>query len=266
MAHQVVRPSKTPKRWYDITMLVDSHCHLHDNFPIPVEEALKKSHQNGVDKIIVIGTSPADSENACKFAEAHEEVSWTYGYHPESFDDNRAQLEINLKNAKELLKSKKLVGIGEIGLDYHFSPVEKEPQIYLLQNMLQIAQDYELPVSFHVRDAFEDFWPIFDNFHLKPSVLHSFTDSEKNIEEGLKRGLYFGVNGIATFAKIAHPPLERILLETDAPYLTPKPFRGKINESAYILHIAEWAAEYYQVSLDEIADITTKNAEFIYKI
>jgi TatD DNase family protein len=132
--------------------------------------------------------------------------------------------------------------------------------------MLQIAQDLKLPVSFHVRDAFEDFWPIFDNFKLPPSVLHSFTDSEENIKQALKRDLYFGVNGIATFAKISHPPLERILLETDAPFLTPVPFRGKINESAYILQIAEWAAEYYKVSLDEIADITTKNAEFIYKI
>ena len=81
-------------------MLVDSHCHLHDNFPIPVEEALKKSHQNGVDKIIVIGTSPADSENACKFAEKHEEVSWTYGYHPESFDNDRAKLESYAKTKR----------------------------------------------------------------------------------------------------------------------------------------------------------------------
>lgn len=247
-------------------MLIDSHCHLHDNFPIPVEEAIAKSHANGVDKIIVIGTSPEDSAQACNFAQEHKEVSWTYGYHPEEYHGDKVRLEQELEEAKKYLSQAKLVGIGEIGLDYHFPPTDKAAQIYLLENMLQIAQNMGLPVSFHVRDAFDDFWPIFDNFHLKPSVLHSFTDSEKNVEEGLKRGLYFGVNGIATFAKIAHPPLERVLLETDAPYLTPKPFRGKINESAYILHIAEWAAEYYQVSLDEIAEITTKNAEFIYKI
>lgn len=247
-------------------MLVDSHCHLHDDFPIPVDEALKKSHENEVDKIIVIGTSPADSENACKFANAHDEVFWTFGYHPEEFDGDKAKLEKDLETAKELLMQPKLVGIGEIGLDYHFPPTDKQAQWFLLENMLQIAQDKKLPVSFHVRDAFEDFWPIFDNFKLPPSVLHSYTDSDENIEQGLKRGLYFGVNGIATFAKISHPPVERILLETDAPYLTPKPFRGKINESAYIRNIAEWAAEYYNLSLDEVAEITTKNAELIYKI
>lgn len=247
-------------------MLVDSHCHLHDDFPIPVDEALKKSHENEVDKIIVIGTSPADSENACKFANAHDEVFWTFGYHPEEFDGNREKLEKDLEEAKKLLELSKLVGIGEIGLDYHFPPTDKQAQWFLLENMLQIAQDLKLPVSFHVRDAFEDFWPIFDNFKLPPSVLHSYTDSDENIEQGLKRGLYFGVNGIATFAKISHPPVERILLETDAPYLTPKPFRGKINESAYIRNIAEWAAEYYNLSLDEVAEITTKNAELIYKI
>lgn len=248
-------------------MLVDSHCHLHDKeYPLPVEEVIRKCHENTVDKIIVIGTSPEDSAQACNFAQEHEEVSWTYGYHPEEYHGDKARLEQELKDAKKYLSQAKLVGIGEIGLDYHFPPTDKAAQIYLLENMLQIAQDMKLPVSFHVRDAFEDFWPIFDNFKLPPSVLHSYTDDEKNMEQGLKRGLYFGVNGIATFAKIAHPPLERILLETDAPYLTPKPFRGKINESAYILQIAEWAAEYYQVSLDEVAAITTKNAELIYKI
>ncbi len=248
-------------------MLIDSHCHLHDlDFPIPAGEALKKSHENGVDKIIVIGTTPEDSAQACNFAGQHEEVFWTYGYHPNEFDGNRVKLEQDLKAAKDYFSKEKLVGIGEIGLDYHFPPVDKKSQIYLLQNMLQIAQNLKLPVSFHVRDAFEDFWPVFDNFKLPPSVLHSFTDSEENIEQGLKRDMYFGVNGIATFAKISHPPLERIILETDAPYLTPAPFRGKINESAYILQIAKWAADYYNTTLDKIAEITTKNVEKIYKI
>lgn len=247
-------------------MLIDSHCHLHDDFPIPIDEALAKSHQNGVDKIIVIGTSPEDSAKACNFAAEHDEVHWTFGYHPEEFDGDRGKLEKALEAAKTILKDKKLVGIGEIGLDYHFPPTDKEAQWLLLENMLQIAQDMKLPVSFHVREAFDDFWPIFDNFKLPTSVLHSYTDSEENMAQGLKRDLYFGVNGIATFANIAHPPIERVVLETDAPYLTPKPFRGKINESAYIRNIAEWAAEYYKLSLDEVADITTKNAELIYKI
>jgi len=247
-------------------MLVDSHCHLHDNFPLDQEEVLKECHNLGVDKLIVIGTSPADSAKACDFASKYEEVSWTYGYHPNEFDGNRKQLEKDLEAAKELIKQPKLVGIGEIGLDYHFPPFDKEAQFFLLENMLQLAQDNNLPVSFHVRDAFDDFWPLFDNFHLKPSVLHSFSDSKKNLNECLKRGLYIGVNGLSTFADIAHAPLENIILETDAPYLTPKPFRGKINIPAYVSYVARWAADYYGKTLDEIEEITTRNAEKIYQI
>jgi TatD DNase family protein len=96
--------------------------------------------------------------------------------------------------------------------------------------------------------------------------LHSFSDSKKNLNEGLKRGLFIGVNGLSTFADIAHPPLERVVLETDAPYLTPKPFRGTMNMPGYVRNIADWAAEYYQVDLGTVANITTKNAQNIFKI
>jgi TatD DNase family protein len=96
--------------------------------------------------------------------------------------------------------------------------------------------------------------------------MHSYSDSKKNLQEALKRDLYIGVNGLATFADIARPPLERIVLETDAPYLTPKPFRGKMNRPGYVRNIAEWAADFYKVELGEVARITTENAEKIFKI
>ena len=250
-------------------MLIDSHCHIHDKqfFDPSLSTVIKHAHQNGVDKIIVIGTNPQDSLAARDFAAAHDEVWWTFGYHPNDYDGDRAKLEQDLKNVTtNALDDSKLVAIGEIGLDYHFDGYNREWQAYLLENMLQIAQDYKLPVSFHVRDAFSDFWPIYDNFHLPTSVLHSFSDNDDNLQQGLKRGLYFGVNGLSTFAKIPHPPLERIVLETDAPFLTPKPFRGTINKPGYIKNIADWAAQYYQISFDKVADITTKNAEKLFKI
>ena len=249
-------------------MLIDSHCHIHDTgFDNTPEEIIKHAKSHGVEKYITIGTDPADSARAAQFARSHADTWWTFGYHPNEFDGDRARLEQDLAAASALLDSaEKLVGIGEIGLDYHFDGFDREAQIFLLENMLQIAQDRKLPVSFHVRDAFKDFWPIFDNFHLAPSVLHSFSDSEQNLAEGLKRGLYTGVNGLSTFAKIPHAPLERIIFETDAPYLTPKPFRGKINKPGYIKYIAEWASEYYQTSFDEVAQITTQNVEKIFNI
>ena len=250
-------------------MLVDTHCHIHDKgcFELPPDETLTHMHENGVDKCIVIGTDPIDSVVARDFALKNAEVWWTYGYHPNDYDGNREKLEQDLKNAaSDALKSPKLVAIGEIGLDYHFDGYNRQWQQYLLENMLQIAQNLKLPVSFHIRDAFDDFWPIFDNFHLPTSVLHSFSDNEENLQQGMKRGLYFGVNGLATFAKIPLAPLERIILETDAPFLTPKPFRGTINRPGYVKNIADWAAEYYGDDLDKIAQITTANAEKLFKI
>ncbi len=250
-------------------MLVDTHCHIHDqNFfgDYPTEEILSHMHTNGVDKCIVIGTDPVDSANAQAFASQHAEVWWTFGYHPNDYDGDKAKLEADLRAAKPLLGDNRLVAIGEIGLDYHFDGFNKDFQRYLLENMLQIAQDYQLPVSFHIRDAFDDFWPILDNFHIPTSVLHSFSDSKKNLRAGLDKGFYIGVNGLSTFADLAHAPLEKIVLETDAPFLTPKPFRGKINKPGYIKDIAEWAAEYYQQDFEAVSRITTENAEKIFKI
>lgn len=248
-------------------MLIDSHCHIHDaNYEWNPEDVIKQSIELGVQKFITIGTSAEDSAKAAKFSEAHENVWWTFGYHPNEFNGDKTKLEQELKAAKELFASKKMAGIGEIGLDYHFEPFDKAAQIFLLENMLQIAQDLKKPVSFHVRDAYDDFWPIFDNFRLVPSVLHSFSDSEKNLEEGLKRGMFVGVNGLSTFANIPHPPLERLIFETDAPYLTPKPFRGKINVPGYIKYIAEWAAEYYKINIETIAEQSTANTEKVFNI
>ena len=250
-------------------MLIDSHCHIHDKqfFDLSkTDEVLTRMHENGVEKWIVIGTDPLDSAAACDFASKHEEVWWTFGYHPNDFDGDKAKLEDDLSAAKPILADKKLVAVGEVGLDYHFDGYNKDFQRYLLENMLQIAQDHNLPVSFHVRDAYDDFWPIFNNFHLPTSVLHSYSDSKKNMNAGLEKGLYFGVNGLATFADIVHPPLERIIFETDAPFLTPKPFRGTINMPGYVRNIAEWAADHYQQDFATISKITSENVEKIFKI
>jgi len=249
-------------------MLVDTHCHIHDKqfFAGPTDEILTHMHENGVEKCITIGTDPADSANACKYANEHPEVWWTFGYHPNDYDGDKVKLADDLAAAKSILTDSRLVAIGEIGLDYHFDGYNREFQRYLLENMLQIAQDHQLPVSFHIREAFDDFWPIFDNFHLPASVLHSYSDSKKNLKIGLEKGLYFGVNGLATFADIAHPPLERIVFETDAPFLTPKPFRGTINKPGYVKNIAEWAADYYQQDFEAVSEITTENAAKIFKI
>ena len=254
-------------------MLVDTHTHIHDENDRELSAADTFAHakEQGINKIITIGTSPEDSLKAQQFAEEWvkkgEQIYWTFGFHPNEYAKNDRLILTNAVNmASEAIKSAQNVGVGEIGLDYHFDGFDAQAQRELLLAMLQIAQDNKKPVSFHIRDAFDDFWPIFDNFHLPTSVLHSFSDSKANLAEALKRDLYIGVNGLATFADITHPPLERTVFETDAPYLTPKPFRGKMNRPGYVRNIAEWATEYYKVDFDEVARITTANAEKIFKI
>jgi TatD DNase family protein len=138
---------------------------------------------------------------------------------------------------------------------------------------MQMALDHNKPIIFHVREAFDDFWPIFDNFSGIKGELHSFTDTKEQLERALARGLYIGVNGISTFTKdeaqkemFATIPIERLLLETDAPFLTPVPFRGKVNEPAFVRSVAEHHAKIRGLSLDEITTVTTANATALFAL
>ena len=159
------------------------------------------------------------------------------------------------------------IAIGEVGLDYHYEGYERVAQIKLFEEMLQLAIDNDLPVSFHVREAFDDFFAVTSNFPAVRGVVHSFTDSKKVLKRILNEtDFYVGINGLATYTTLPTPPLERILLETDAPFLTPIPFRGIINESAYIYDIAMWLSGKLGVDFKIIEKETTKNAERLFDI
>lgn len=243
-----------------MSYLIDSHCHLHDleYYEGEKEAVLRRARDDDVQKIITIGTDPKDSLDAQKFALAHEDVFYTWGVHPEYAGKVK---DFELPKNRE-----KLVAIGEVGLDYHFGDENKSEQIALLEKVLQMAQDSKMPVAFHVRDAFVDFWPVVDNFKLSGAVMHSFSDNAENLEKSLERGFYIGVNGLATFAKLPIAPIEKILLETDAPFLTPVPFRGKVNEPCYVRCVAEWLAKEKSLSFDEVSYMTTKNTETLFQI
>ena len=163
--------------------------------------------------------------------------------------------------------SSRLIAIGEVGLDYHYDGYDRTAQIKLFEEMLQLATDNNLPVSFHVREAFDDFFPVMANFPKIRGVVHSFSDNKKNLRRILNEtDFYVGVNGMATYSTLPTPPLERILLETDAPFLTPKPFRGIINEPPYIPAIAEWLSGKLGVDYQTIERETTKNAAQLFHI
>lgn len=261
---------------------IDTHCHIHEaDYEAPLE-ALERARSGQITTVICVGTNETSSEQAVEFAKTNG-VYVAIGVHPHDTKDGYSKISDLAKSSGD-----KLVAIGEIGLDYFYGHSPREKQIEALKFQLQIAVDHNLPVIFHVRDgagehsAFEDFWPIFDSFKYADGTglrgeLHSFTDNYANLQLALERGLYIGVNGISTFTKdpvqqemFKSIPLERMLLETDAPFLTPTPYRGKVNEPAFVSKVAEFYAKNYRpnegVSIVDIAQQTTANARELFKI
>lgn len=261
--------AKPPEKRYNIPMstyLIDSHCHLHDQewfTPAQSEQFLEDAKQAGVDQVIVIGTDPGDSKNAQAFADARENVFYTYGIHPEYANNHPID---DVFAEKPNSSASKLVAIGEIGLDYHYEPFDRAAQIRLFECMLQLARNLNLPVSLHIREAFDDALPILDNFPDVKGVVHSFTGSKKTLKQVLARDFYVGVNGLITYSTLPLPPLEKMLLETDAPFLTPVPFRGTINTPGYVRNIAAYLSEKLGVAEVNIAEQTTKNAQQLFHL
>ena len=250
-------------------MLIDTHCHIHESdYPLDVAEVIERSHQADVLQMICIGTNVSDSNIAVEFTSNHDGVFASVGVHPHDAKGGCEGIQKIVDAGNE-----SIVAIGEIGLDYHYDNTPHDIQIAVLKTQIELALKHNLPIIFHVREAFDDFWPIFDSYQGIRGVLHSFTDTPENLQEAMKRGLYIGVNGYSTFTKdnsqkamFATLPLDRILLETDAPYLTPTPFRGKVNEPAFIKNIAEHQSMIKQISLDEVAVATTENARSLFNL
>jgi len=170
-------------------------------------------------------------------------------------------------------RSNKIIAIGEIGLDYYYEHSSKTAQQIALRFQIELALQHNLPIIFHVRNAFDDFWPIFDSYKGIRGVLHSYTDTYANFEQAMARDLYIGVNGIITFTKVAEQlhiakeaPLQKLLLETDAPFLTPQPLRGSVNEPAHVRLVAEFLADLRGESPETIATTTTQNAQTLFTL
>jgi TatD DNase family protein len=252
-------------------MLVDTHCHIHEpSYSLGGDEVLQRAKAAGVEKVICVGTNEVSSRQAVEFASSREGVFASIGVHPHDTKEGWSEIAVLLSS---LPSTPSLVAIGEIGLDYFYTHSPRDVQIRALEEQLDLAIKHNLPVILHVREAFDDFWPVFDNFHGLRGVLHSFTDTAVTMEQALKRELYIGVNGISTFTKDSSQqamfrqiPLEKMLLETDAPFLTPTPLRGTINEPAYIRHIMKYHAEVRGLPPEEIAAVTTANASAVFAI
>lgn len=247
--------------------LIDTHCHIHSaDYKLDREVAYQNAISTGVSKLICVGTDVSDSKLAIEFANTHDGVFASVGVHPH-------EAKYGIDGLKKLVTQDKVIAIGEIGLDYFYNHSERQAQIDIFEQQLIVASDANLPVIFHVREAFDDFWPIIDKFPGIKGVLHSFTDSQENAEKAIARGLYIGVNGIATFSKdktqqqmYASLPLDKIILETDSPYLTPVPHRGKLNEPAFVSEVAGYLSTAQSTSVDKLALQTTHNATNLFHI
>ncbi len=245
-------------------MLTDTHCHIHEAQYPDAGGALVRARAAGVKNLICVGTDNLTSQEAADFAASHQDVYFSIGVHPHEAVHG---YELVTRLADEA--SDNLVAVGEIGLDYFYTHSPREVQTVVFEAQLQLARDNDLPVIFHVREAFEDFWPIWRNFPGLRGVLHSFTDTPETMEKALSEGLFIGVNGISTFARDKqamwdHLPLGSMLLETDAPFLTPVPHRGKVNEPAFVRNVAEFHANRRGVELEQLARVTSANASSLF--
>ena len=264
--------------------MIDTHCHIHDfstykyvcgtkkadSADYMPEKLVERARENGVSKLICVGTTMEDSRRARDFVNEFSgkmKIFWAYGIHP---DESEKMEEVSFeKIEKDFLAGSLPVAIGEIGLDFHNdrSNKEVERQIALFRKMLKLAKKYQLPAIFHVREAFDEFFRVVDEFRGISGVVHSFSDSEEVMEKCLERGFYIGVGGVTTFRKKAPlPPLKRILLETDAPFLTPVPHRKEVNEPYYVRATAEFLVKRYEISADEIIARADKNAKKLFGI
>ena len=262
--------------------LVDTHCHI-QSAGNPVGERstgelwardpdltaaglIEQAAAEGVTRLICVGCELNDSKLAVEFVQNQPGAWASIGIHPHEAKLYADQPEL-LKEFAALAIQPKVVAVGECGLDYFYEHSPKAEQVKLLHHQLQLAKEHNLPVIFHVREAFDDFWPIFDNFKGLTGVIHSFSANTQYLEQILSRGLYVGLNGIMTFTKDENQlaaamalPLESMLLETDAPFLTPTPERGTICKPKHVVLTAEFLAGLRDESVEQLATVTTQNA------
>jgi TatD DNase family protein len=259
--------------------LIDSHCHLDDEqFNSDREAAIARALEAGVERMVVIGTGdgPPDLESAIRLADKHEQIYATVGIHPQHAAQTvgLGDVEGTLKELGTLLSHPKCVALGEIGLDYYWKPIAHEEQHRLFRAQLEIARDASKPIVIHTRDAWDDTLQILEE-HWAPSrlpcVLHCFTGGPDIAQRALALGFYLSFAGVLTYPKATEvhasakmAPLDRILLETDAPYLAPVPYRGKRNEPSYVVHTARFLAGLRSQEFEEIAQSTTSNWQRVF--
>ena len=250
-------------------MIFDTHAHYDDKaFDSDREELLKKLFSESVAYIVNQGTDLKLSKYSISLAERYENMYCAVGIHPENITENSLA---ELEEIERLAGHPKAVAIGEIGLDYYWD-IPKEPQKVIFEKQLILANKLNMPVNIHDREAHGDVLEYLRKYKPK-GILHSFSGSVEMARKIVKLGMYIGIGGVVTFKNarksvevVKDIPLERIVLETDCPYLSPVPFRGKRNNSGMIIYTAEKIAEIKNISVEEVLKETCENAKKVYNI
>ncbi len=239
--------------------LIETHCHLDYLEGEALADALSAAEAVNIERIITIAVSPDNLDTVMRLVQQHDKVWGTQGVHPHDASDYSEAVDAQIRNHAT---HEKIRAIGEIGLDYYYEHSDRTAQREVFERQLQIAIDLEMPIVVHTREADEDMAAILRNFvgqMPKRGVIHSFTSGPELAEYCLGEGFHLGFNGISTFNRadnvreiIAMTPVEQILFETDAPYLTPVPYRGRKNEPKYLPFIAEQVARVKGISPDEL--------------
>ena len=245
--------------------MIDTHSHLFDEaFSSDLDECIKRCKDNNVNKIILVGFSKENNNIAQELSKKYNIFYPTAGIHPE----NVINLDEDMSYLEDFINNNKVYAIGECGLDYHWRDDNKELQKEEFRAQIELSIKYNLPIIIHSRDAIKDTYDILKDYSGKiRGVMHCYSGSLEMANEFIKLGLYIGFDGPLTFKNSKEPkriaqsiPLDRILIETDCPYLTPEPFRGKRNESSYVVYVCEALSKLRNISLEETEKITTKNA------
>ena len=252
-------------------MFIDSHAHIQlSQFDKDRDAVLKRAHEAGVSTILIIGFDLETSLGAVELAQKHEHLYATVGMHPHDAKNLTPDV---LKSFRELLDHPKVIALGEIGLDYYRNLSPHNVQKEAFEKQLDLAEEMKMPIIIHNRDAYMDILPILEARKGKVrGVLHCFTGDIELMHRSIKIGLHIGIGGIVTFPNAkdmqtvaTEVPSERLLIETDCPWLAPQFQRGKRNEPAYVPAVAEKIAELRDTSVEAIGDITTKNFDTLFK-
>ncbi|WP_348936422.1 TatD family hydrolase [Bacillus sp. BS1807G30] len=254
-------------------MLFDTHAHLNaEQYNEDLEQVIERAKSEKVEKIVVVGFDRATITRAMELIEAYDFIYAAIGWHPVDAID---MTDEDLAWIKELSQHEKVVAIGEMGLDYYWDKSPKDVQKEVFRRQIALAKEVNLPIIIHNRDATEDVVTILKEEGAAEvgGIMHCFTGSLEIAKACMEMNFYISFGGPVTFKNAKKPkevvkdiPSDRLLIETDCPYLTPAPFRGKRNEPSYVKYIAEQIAELREISFEELAALTTENAKKVFRI